>query len=100
MSQATRQDAECIIVFSLTLATLEDAMEPDYETATGLYALIGYFTGKIVGRDGAQRLDSLLNQDLTVAVEAAYDAIEPRCVAEADRMAGEVAAMYKLPQGD
>ncbi|NCP18728.1 MAG: hypothetical protein GW855_06175 [Erythrobacter sp.] len=97
---ALQQDAECLLVFTALLGELEGSENPDYETVTGAYSIVGYFVGKMTARDGQARLESALTEDLAERVDTDYERIEARCTAEAAAMGNSITVMFGALEAD
>ena len=82
-----REDAQCLMVYSMALGQYEQSEDRDYTVATGLYAIIGYFSGKLTARAGVDRLRSIMTEELAAEIAEDQEAIQTRCAAESEQMA-------------
>ena len=95
-----RSDAQCLMIFSAALGQYEEAGNRDDNTANGLYALVGYFSGKLSVIKGVDSLQSIMTEELAAEVMENHDSIQARCVAESDQMSKAMIAAGKALSGD
>ncbi|MBH1943729.1 hypothetical protein I5L01_05715 [Erythrobacter sp. YJ-T3-07] len=95
-----RSDAQCLMIFSAALGQYEKAEERDDATENGLYALVGYFSGKLSVSKGVDSLQSIMTEELAAEVMENYDSIQTRCVAESDQMSKAMIAAGKALSGE
>ena len=96
---SVRDDAQCLMVYSIALGQYEDEKDRDYSIATGLYALVGYFSGKLTSQLGVDSLRSVMTEELAAEVAEDYASIQTRCVAESEQMADAMIAAGEALSG-
>ena len=96
---SVRDDAQCLMVYSIALGQYEEQEDREYSVATGLYALVGYFSGKLTSQLGVDSLRSVMTEELATEVAENYETIQTRCVAESEQMADAMMAAGEALSG-